>query len=220
MKNTMIVLALAFMLLLVGCSQTGIDIGDNEPPSAPDTTQGDEPQETPAETPRETPAATPSPTGAPAGPGSALTEDDFSIVVDGVTIAIGADPALVFDAFGKEENEFWLMTESTDESQTYCYDYEGFSILVDTYMDTGTSEISWIEMRGVATRRGIAPGDSYEDLLDQYGEPDEDIIQYGEDEEEADGREKETVCIYRFGERTIRFPLNEDDMKIELIIIR
>ena len=190
MKKTMTLLILACMLLLVGCSQIGIDTGDEVPAvsDTPQDTPADTPEETPAEPPQETPEATPSPTGESAAPGSALTEDDFRIVADGIEIAIGADPSPVFDAFG--------------EAITDLDNGEGFYIHVNTDA-AGASVITHIILRGMPTARGITTGDSYEDILAQYGEP---------DEENSD--EGMTYCYYRSGARTIVFGLNPQDMLI------
>lgn len=227
MKKTMIPLTLAAMLLLAGCSQS-IDMGDTPASAVPDTTQGVEsretpeetpedmlqetPQETPAEEVQETPSAAPSTAGEPAEQGSALAEDDFRIVVDGVTIAIGADPVPVFDAFGGEAADESALLGWTDESHThkiYRYDYEDFYIFVNTEVETEASGISLIGLTNAPTGRGVGPGDSYEDMLAQYGEP---------DKEKSD--EGMMDCIYRSGERAIFFILNENDAVITLIEIQ
>jgi hypothetical protein len=227
MKKVMILLALACMLLFAGCSQTGMDDPRTSP--TPDTTQVAEPQDTPTEEqPSDSPgdtaqgdeiqgAQTPldEQTSEPAEAASASTADDFRIVVEGVVVALGADPAPVFDSFGDggadASNDYgWIGW--TDDSHTHsCYrhDYEDFYIFVTTEEATGISVISRIGLTGIAIAGGVAPGDSYDDMIAQYGEPDAEKT----DEGMVD-------CTYQFTEGTIIFVLNEIDKRIMLIEIQ
>lgn len=198
MKKTMIFLAMAVLLLFAGCDQIGIDIEDGQNPGA----------EAPTETPHATPDVSESPAGGQStGQGAdngELTDADFTVTTEGVSFTIGTDPVGVIDAFGDggtdEDNNFGFI--GWDNTNTYKYfrhDYEGFYIIVKTDVKEATSEISQIGLTGVATSRGIAPGDSREDMTARYGEP---------DQEKSD--EGMTDCTYRSGDRTIIFVLNTD----------
>jgi len=207
MKKTILLLALALLLLFAGCDQVGIDIQDGDTPGGQDSGQ------TPAATPQ--PAATPD-GGQSTGQGSddgGLTEADFTVTAQGLTFTIGTDPAEILDTLGDggatADNNFGFI--GWDDTETYKYfrhDYDGFSIIVKTDVAESTSEISQIGLTGVAANRGVAPGDSREDMVAQYGEP---------DEEKSD--EGMTDCIYRSGDRTIIFVLNEMDKTITYIEI-
>ncbi len=198
MKKLIWILPLALLLLFAGCDQVGIDIEDGRTP---------DPQEQ-TETPLAAPDTSESPDGGQS-PGQGadsgeLTEADFTVAVEGVSFTIGTDPAQVIETFGdggaNEENNFGFI--GWDDTETYKYfrhDYEGFSIVVKTHAAEGASEISQIVLIDVAASRGVAPGDSREDMTAQYGEP---------DEEKSD--EGMTDCFYRSGERTMIFVLNAD----------
>ena len=198
MKKTMIILALAVMLLFVGCDQVGIDIRDGDTPGA----------KGPDATPLATPGTDAAPDGEQSSPDQSadigeLTDADFTVTVEGVSFTIGADPAAIIDTFGDggadENNNFGFI--GWDDTETYKYfrhDYDGFSIAVKTHAAEGTSEISQIGLTGVGTSRGVAPGDSREDMVARYGEP---------GEEKSD--EGMTDCTYRSGDRTIIFVLND-----------
>ena len=194
MKKIMFILALAIAVLLIGCDQVGIDVKDGSSPGV--------------QSPSESPMAAPDTTGAPddgqQGPDNGeLTDADFTITVEEVSFTIGTDPAQLIDTFGDggadEDNNFGFI--GWDDTETYKYfrhDYDGFSIAVKTDAAAGASEISQIGLTGVATSRGVAPGDTREDMVAQYGEP---------DEEKSD--EGMTDCTYHSGDRTIIFVLND-----------
>jgi hypothetical protein len=204
MKKVWILLALA-LLLFAGCDQIGIDVEEVPSPDTP----------APAGSPEAVPDAGDSPSQQQsAGQDSeiaGLSAEDFAVTVDGVRVSLGADPAEVFAAFGDggadEDNNFGFI--GWDDAETYKYfrhDYEGFSIIVKTHAEEGTSVISQIGLTGIATSRGIAPGDSYEDMLAQYGTPDEEKT----DEGMVD-------CIYLSEEGTILFVLDEGDRRVSYI---
>ena len=169
-RKVWLLTALAVLLLLAGCD--GIDIHMEELQQTPSGDVASEGEEIPAGT---APAQTPStPQGDSA---AALSEEDFRIAVEGVDIHVGADPAAVFNAFGDggadEDNNFgFIGWDDQEEHKFYRHDYDGFSIIVKTNVAESTSAISQIGITGVPTRRGIAPGDTYDDMAAQYGEPD------------------------------------------------
>jgi|GEM_PF-6569143 len=197
MRKSILLIALAVILLFVGCDQIGIDVQEGSSPG------GQGPEDSPMAAPdtSETPGDGQS-TGQGTDKGE-LTETDFTITVEDVSFTIGTDPAEVIDTFGdggaNEDNNFGFI--GWDPTNTYKYfrhDYDGFSIVVKTNVVEATSEISQIELTGIATGRGVAPGDTREDMTAQYGQP---------DEEKSD--EGMTDCTYRSGVRTMVFVLND-----------
>jgi hypothetical protein len=196
-KRLIILLAVTVMLCMAGCDSIGINVEDIQGSPSHQVAGEDNTIEAPA--PQTTPTVEPSTQST----GPAYTEDDFAIAVDGITIAIGMDPAPVIAALGDggadEDNNYGFI--GWDESQQYKFfrhDYDGFAIIDKTEIASGTSIISQIAITAAETHRGISPGDTYDDMVAAYGEP---------DQEKSD--EGMTDCTYLFGDRTIIFVLND-----------
>jgi hypothetical protein len=201
MKKSMIFLVLAVMLLFVGCDAIGIDVSDSSSSSQQSADQGPQASSDTKGNVSGEQSVTPAPQDTEA---EALTDADFTITVDGLSFTIGTDPTELIETFGdggaNEDNNFGFI--GWDDTNTYKYfrhDYDGFSIAVKTDVAASTSGISQIGLIDTATSRDVAPGDSREDMVAQYGEPDEEKTDEGM-----------TDCVYRSGDRTITFVLNPD----------
>lgn len=108
-----------------------------------------------------------------------LNEDDFKVYVRGITIEVGDDSQEMIDTLENGPDSMdciltYVGTDSELENHYYCRIYEGFSVYTMVNIVSGESIISQINIS--ATKRGIKIGDSFKDLIEKYGTPNDEMI--------------------------------------------
>jgi len=153
-----------------------------------------------------TTAPTTVPTTAPTASKRAneLQAKDFEIIYKDVVVKLGVVPEEILDKLGQgganENNNYGFVGWSPDNKyKYYSHEYESFDLYTRINVVEGTSVISQVNLNDIPTNRGIKKGNTYNDMINTYGQP-----------MSANKDNGETYFEYKLKDKFIKFGVNDN----------